>query len=191
VSASGGTPRSRPLDEVDDAVLVERAVDGDVAAFRALAVRHIPRMRALAIRLLGGAAEADDAVQETLVVVWRRLPELHDPAAVRTWLLRILSRTCTDLLRKRRPMVDIDETDPPVPESQTPERLVEVRSQRDALSDALARLPEDQRRAWVLREAAEYSYAEIAEALGLPESTVRGLLVRARKNLVREMSTWL
>ena len=53
-----------------------------------------------------------------------------------------------------------------------------------------ADLPEDQRRCWTLRELAECSYGQIAEELDLPVSTVRGLLARARKTLLREMEEW-
>ena len=58
------------------------------------------------------------------------------------------------------------------------------------METALAELPEAQRRCWLMKEVLEYSYDQIAEELDLPVSTVRGLLSRARKNMIRLMEGW-
>jgi RNA polymerase sigma-70 factor (ECF subfamily) len=65
-----------------------------------------------------------------------------------------------------------------------------VALQMDALSSALQRLPELQRRCWIMKEVGGSSYAEIAADLELPVSTVRGQLARARQTLVTEMEGW-
>ncbi|MBG6056911.1 RNA polymerase sigma-70 factor (ECF subfamily) [Cryobacterium sp. MP_M5] len=178
------------LDTASDLTLADRAADGDVRAFEVIVRRYGPLMRVYASRVLGSNDEMDDVVQESFITAWQQLATLEDGGAVKSWLMRIVSRKSIDRLRARRQHANIDLTEPAAPEHQSPHRLAEAESQTEALSRVLADLPEDQRRCWMLRELAEYSYGEIAEELELPVSTVRGLLARARKTLLREMEEW-
>ncbi|ALD14023.1 RNA polymerase subunit sigma-70 [Clavibacter capsici] len=179
-----------PLLHAADATLASRAADGDVQAFAQLARRHGPLMRVYAARILGSDIESDDVVQESFLTGWRRLGELESPAGIRAWLIRIVTHKAIDRIRVRRHHDDIDDWDPPAPAARGPERIVETRLQLDAVWDAVGRLPDDQRRCWLLRETAGLSYQEIADELDLPLSTVRGLLARARRFLLRELEAW-
>lgn len=179
-----------PLTEADDATLAERSVDGDVAAFEVLIRRYGPLMRAYARRQLGSSDEVDDVVQDTFITAWQTLDRLQESGKVRSWLMRILSRRCIDRIRARRPHDDVDDHDPPVPDEATPHRIVEARSREHAAALALERLPELQRRCWVMKELFEYRYDQIAEELDLPVSTVRGLLSRARRTMIMQMEGW-
>jgi RNA polymerase sigma-70 factor (ECF subfamily) len=179
-----------PLDTASDQTLADRAADGDVRAFEVIVRRYGPLMRVYASRVLGSNDEMDDVVQESFITAWQQLSTLHDGRAVKSWLMRIVSRKSIDRVRARRRHANIDLTEPAAPEHETPHRLAEAGSQTEALSRVLADLPEDQRRCWMLRELAECSYGEIADELGFPISTVRGLLSRARKTLLREMEEW-
>nr|WP_233191473.1 MULTISPECIES: RNA polymerase sigma factor [unclassified Cryobacterium] len=183
-------PLASPFESFTDQTLADRAADGDIRAFEALVRRYGPLMRVYASRVLGSNDEMDDVVQESFITAWQQLPTLDNGAAVRSWLMRIVSRKSVDRLRARRPHLNVDLTDAPAPESHSPHRLAEVESQTEALTRVLGDLPEDQRRCWMLRELAECSYGEIAEELELPVSTVRGLLARARKTLLQEMEEW-
>jgi RNA polymerase sigma-70 factor (ECF subfamily) len=178
-----------PLRDASDTILASRAIDGDLVAFEVIAHRHGPLMRVLAANLLGSELESDDVVQEAFISAWRHLGELNDPARIRSWLMRIVSNRALDRIRARRHHDDIDAADP-VSTGPSTEALVEHRMQLDAVWIALGRLPADQRRCWLLRETAGYSYAEIAETLDIPVSTVRGLLARARATLLLEMEAW-
>ena len=178
------------LEDVDDALIVTRAVDGDTAAFAVLVRRYGPMMRAHTRRLLGGSADVDDIVQDTFVVAWQRLDELDDPAAVRSWLMRIVSRRAMDRLRATRPHLDVDDLDHAAPAETAPPRIVEARARAAALDAVLAELPEAQRQCWILRELGGQSYEEIADELAVPASTVRGLLARARKYIIVRMEQW-
>ena len=179
-----------PLLDAADATLASRAMDGDVQSFERLARRHGPLMRVYAAKLLGSESDSDDVVQEAFLTGWRKLGDLDSPAHVRAWLMRIVSNKAIDRLRVHRDHDDIDDWDVPASPTRSPERIVETRLQLDAMWSALDRLPGDQRRCWLLRETGGYSYQEIAEALDLPVSTVRGLLVRARRTLLQEMEAW-
>jgi RNA polymerase sigma-70 factor (ECF subfamily) len=179
-----------PLAEASDSILVARAIDGDQSAFELIARRHGPLMRAYAVRILGSDLESDDVVQETFVLAWQKMAELSEGIALRSWLLRIVTNRAIDRMRRRKNHADIADWDAPSPAERSPAHIVEQRLTLNAAADALARLPEAQRRCWVMKEVGGSSYGEIAEQLGVPVSTVRGLLARARQTLVDEMEAW-
>lgn len=183
-------PDVHALSEASDEILAGRAADGDEVAFEVIVRRHAPLMRAYAARMLGSTYESDDVVQETFVTAWGRLAELHEGAAVKAWLMRILSRRCIDRIRARHDHDDVTEVDAAAPADQGPDHLAEVRTANEALGRALDELPALQRRCWVLREVGQYSYEEIAQELDLPVSTVRGQLARGRRRLLEAMEGW-
>ena len=178
------------LEQAGDHIVAGRAMDGDVEAFAVLVRRYTPMMRAYTQRMLNASAEVDDTVQEAFVTAWQRFGELDDPGKVKSWLMRIVSRKAVDRLRRHRPSVDVTEIDRPAPLHASPSAVVEVREGVAALGAALRELPEAQRECWVLREMGGYSYDEIAEELGVPVTTVRGLLARARGFLITRMEAW-
>jgi RNA polymerase sigma-70 factor (ECF subfamily) len=128
-------------------------------------------------------------VQDTFVTAWQDLPTLENLGSVRSWLITIVTRKSIDRLRAKRDQDSIDDHELADPKAD-PAGAAEVTSLDEALSKALSELPEDQRRCWMLREISGFGYQEIAEQLDLPVSTVRGLLARSRKTLVREMEAW-
>ena len=178
------------LSEASDAVLAARISDGDDRAFEVLARRHSPLMRAYAARLLGSTVESDDVVQEAFVLAWQKMGDVADGSSVKTWLMRIVTNKAIDRIRVRKQHVDIDDWDAPTPANSSPAHVVEVGLQLDALSSVLNTLPETQRQCWIMKEVGGSSYQEMAEALDLPLSTVRGQLARARQTLVTEMEAW-
>ncbi|MFJ4230055.1 RNA polymerase sigma factor [Paenarthrobacter nicotinovorans] len=194
-SPAASAAAQQHLDVVPDALLAGRAADGDTAAFEALARRHGPLMRATARRLTGTLADADDVVQESLVQAWNQLDTVRDPAAVKSWLLRIVGTRSIDHLRKRRNHAALDELEnhAGAPSNQRipdPESTAVNASRIDALKSALQRLPEEQRRCWVLKEFNDLSYEEIALTLNISPDSVRGRLARARIALARTMEEW-
>ncbi|MCY1693003.1 RNA polymerase sigma factor [Curtobacterium sp. SL109] len=178
------------LEDAEDALLASRAAEGDVRAFAVLMRRYSRVVRAYARRVLSSSADVDDVTQDVFVTAWQQLPRLSDPAVVRGWLLRITTRKAIDRVRALRSHVDIDDHDQEAPEWERPDRLHEAASREQAMSVALQALPKDQRRCWILKEFADYSYQDIAAELDVPVSTVRGLLSRARKNMIRAMEGW-
>ncbi|MGF3056592.1 RNA polymerase sigma factor [Microbacterium sp. YY-01] len=183
-------PYRNPLESADDRIIAGRAADGDTAAFAVLVRRYAPMMRAYARRILPGSADVDDVVQDAFITAWDQLPKLNDPGRVKSWLMRITSRKAIDRIRSIRPYSDLSETELPAPERMAPPRRAEARAGIAALSDAISQLPDAQRECWVLRELGDYSYEEIAEELDVRVSTVRGLLARARKDIIVRMEQW-
>lgn len=186
----GGERFRSALEQADDRIVAGRAMDGDVAAFAVLVRRYTPMMRAYTQRMLNASADVDDIVQETFVTAWQRFAELDDPAKVKSWLMRIVSRKAVDRIRALRPTLDVDDMEQAAPSHDAPARVVEARAGIEALGAALQELPAAQRECWVLREMGGYSYDEIATELDISVSTARGLLARARKFMIVRMEAW-
>ncbi len=179
-----------PLESAHDRIVAGRAADGDTRSFAILVRRYTPMMRAYARRILPGTADVDDVVQDVFITAWGQLPALEDPGRVKSWLMRITSRTALDRIRATRTHLPVDEVDVPAPEGTTPPRQAESHAEIAALGDALQQLPTAQRECWVLRELGGYTYDEIAAEVEIPVSSVRGLLARARKDMIVRMEQW-
>lgn len=179
-----------------DAALVERALEGDGTAFEALVYRHQERVYGLLRRLLRDAEDAEDALQETFLHVYRDLDSFRGESRFSTWIYRVASNTALSHLRRRRrrptesleaflPRFDEEgrhATRPDVghsPSERTEERLDRQRIAEHAIS-ALERLPETYRTVVVLRDLEELTTAEAAEVLGVTEASLRQRLHRAR-----------
>lgn len=185
------TARPGNLADASDELLADRAGDGDLRAFETLIRRHQALLTVTARRVLGSTSDVDDIVQDTIMTAWRQLPGLINTAAVKGWLVRITTRKAIDRIRARRDHDDITDHENTLHDTAvTPERSAEALSRSEAITAAVNALPVDQRRCWVLKEMADYSYTDISEELGIPVSTVRGALSRARKSLMRDLEEW-
>ncbi|MCZ2401640.1 sigma-70 family RNA polymerase sigma factor [Paenarthrobacter sp. Z7-10] len=147
-------------------------------------------MRGYARRITGSFADADDAVQESLLQAWTKLGDLSEPNAVRGWMMRITANASINLVRRRKSTTSIDAVEDPADPAPTPETAALTATGMTALTAALARLPEEQRHCWVLKEMGNQSYEEIARTLGITSDSVRGRLSRARATLLKEMEAW-
>lgn len=186
-----GDPGS--IEDWDDATLVGRSVSGDDQAFGVLVRRYQAPLYRHAWRLTQDRRTAEDVVQEAFVTAWRRLPTLARAESFRSWLYQITTRRSIDVVRARRPEQPVDTLAPSVEPAATeagPAGRLEQRAQLADLATALQELPVGQRAAWCLREIDELSYDEIAAALDLPVSTVRGRIARARVELAERMRAW-
>ena len=162
--------------------LVELARDGDRDAFAILVRTHVDRLFGIARRMLRDFDLADDAVQQTMVTVWRELPTLRNADRFEAWTTRILVRTCFEAGRSSRRaavrLVPLDDANEPAVGD-----LSETFAQRDQLERAFRRLPPDQRAILVLRHHVGMAPPEIAEVLGVPAGTVRSRLHYAHREL--------
>jgi len=166
--------------------LIRRYAGGDAVAARALTLRHLPRILALARRMLGDPAEAEDVAQETMLRLWRTAPDWRPGgAAVSTWLYRVASNLCLDRLRRRRASGDAA----PETADDAPSAFATLaRADRAAaLRAALDRLPERQRLAILLRHFEERGNPEIAAILGVSVEAVESLLARGRRELAARL----
>nr|WP_307798890.1 sigma-70 family RNA polymerase sigma factor [Streptomyces beijiangensis] len=186
---------TRPPDEtaaLEDALLTVRAVEGDEEAFAELVRRHAPGLVRLAARLLGDQPEAEDAVQEAFINAWRKLPDFRGHASFSTWLYRIVTNRCLNILRARKPQAPLEAAgDMAAPEHTTaPDRIAESHAAVDDLHRALGSLSAEQRTCWVLREWDGQSYTFIANTVGITEQAVRARVFRARRHLTSALGAW-
>jgi RNA polymerase sigma-70 factor (ECF subfamily) len=169
-------------DDPDDE-LVRRAGQGDAAAVQALVSRKLRRVLALAERMLGDPAEAEDVAQETFFRVWRHAPRWR-PGAARfdTWLHRVTLNLCYDRLRRRRerPTAEPPETPDTGP---APDRGLHAADIGRRVQRALQALPPRQREAIVLCHYQEMGNIEAAVVMGVTVEALESLLSRGRRAL--------
>lgn len=145
--------------------------------------RHRDRAWAVALRTLGDAAEAEDAVQDAFLSAFRQAARFRGDALFSTWLHRIVVNACLDRMRRRRvrPVVPYDA-----------DALAAIAEPRDDIAeretvvevtDALARLSDDQRLAIVLVDLQGMSVDEAAAILDVPAGTVKSRCHRGRAQL--------
>lgn len=173
---------------VADRVLVDAARAGDVDAFEALVRRHEAAVYRVALRLLGSDADAQDAAQDAFVQAWRGLGRFRGESAVSTWLYRIITNRCLNVIAARRSAEALDPDSPAAVGD--PAQVAEQRERFAAVVHEVAALPLEQRTALVLRDFEGLSYDEIAGVLEVSVAAVKGRIHRARLSVLKETSTW-
>ena len=166
--------------------LILRCQQGDEAAFEALVRQYEKKVYALCRRMCRSEDDAMEAAQDAFLAVWRGVGSFRADAAFSTWLYRLATNACLDLLRrekKRGGDVSLDDTESfaePADPAPQPEELFERSEAQRALRHGLDALPEDYRAVLLLRETEQLSYAEIAAVTGLELGTVKSRISRAR-----------
>ncbi|WP_422072569.1 RNA polymerase sigma factor [Tranquillimonas rosea] len=178
------------LGDVSDEALLVAFANGDGVAARALTLRLTPRIVSFATRMLGGdRAEAEDVTQEAMLRLWHIAPEWRQgEAKVTTWLYRVTSNLCVDRLRKAGRSDPLDQVaEPPDPAPGAVAGLQEA-DRAAALDAALARLPERQRQAVVLRHLDGLGNPEIARIMDIGVAAVESLTARGKRALAADLA---
>ncbi len=164
-----------------DRAQVQACARGDVAAFEALYRSHGGRMKSVARSLLGNTADAEDAVQEAFLKLYRSLGAFKGESRLSTFLHRILVNACFDMGRKRKrrgERLDAEEEMRERPASAGSDPALRLTLER-----GLGRLPHQQRAVFVLFEVEGFTHREVGEVLGIPEGTSKHALFLAKKAL--------
>lgn len=166
-----------------DAELVARVGRGDDAAARQLVTAKLPRILALACRMIGDRSEAEDVAQDVFVRVWRHAGRWR-PGGARfdTWLYTVTLNLCRDRLRRRREIAMPAPPDLPDPAPGAERLLAEAESSR-SVAAAIAALPERQREAILLVHYQEMTNIAAAEAMAISVDALESLLARGRRSL--------
>lgn len=172
------------MDETPDDELVAAVAKGDELACRLLMERHLGRVVAVARRMMGNQADAEEVAQEVFLRVWTHA-ERWQPGKAQfgTWLYRVAANLCLDRLRCLRPSVDIDEMPDLVSGEPGPDARLEQDQLAARVEAALQQLPERQRLAIALSHYEGFSNIETAEILEVSVEAVESLLSRGRRQL--------
>jgi RNA polymerase sigma-70 factor (ECF subfamily) len=162
--------------------LVRRARRGELQAFEMLMRIHDRQVYRVALRMLGNVEDAKDASQEVFLRLHRSLGKVDETRDLASWLYRVTVNVCNDAFRNRRATLPIEKAGV-LASAVDPEQESEANQTRRLVTEALARLPEKQRAAVVLREIEGLSTAEVAGILGASEMTVRSHISLARTKL--------
>ena len=161
----------------DDSRLVGRALMGDAFAENAIYRRYAPFLLNLAARLLKRMNDADDVLQETFVIAFRKLSSLHDPNALKSWLTKILVSQVQKALRVRRFKsifrIDSGMDDATLASLGLYEASAHVRAELREIDEALAKVPSDWRMTWMLHRIEGMSISETAFAVRRSTATVK------------------
>lgn len=177
----------RPRVGERDAELAERLVAGDEGALAEVYAEHAAFVLALARRVTASATLAEDVTQEVFVALWER-PHAFDPCrgSLRSWLGVLTHRRSVDRVRRettaRRYETRRATTAPPPPETDIADAATAALL-AERVRQAVAALPDDQRRAVELAYFGGKTYVEVAEALGIPEGTAKSRLRLAMRRL--------
>jgi RNA polymerase sigma-70 factor, ECF subfamily len=179
--------------------LVERAQAGDKGSLDALLAALRPRAIAAAMRIMKNADDAEDAVQDAFVKIWKSFEGFEGRSSFSTWVHRIVLNASLDLLRRggarheTHAPARAEERDENVVETElsserTPESDVAEHELQIMVRSAIARLPLLHRQAVELRELEDYSYQEMADVIKCPIGTVMSRLHHARHRLAEDLS---
>jgi RNA polymerase sigma-70 factor (ECF subfamily) len=179
-----------------DEELVARSRGGDVDSFNQLILRWERPIYALAYRVIGREEDARDVCQEAFLRAFRALPGFKGQAKFSSWLYRITLNLCRDWIRRQRrtPVTQMpDDVDAVEFASETGpiesiEDLVARRELSTVVEEAMARLPEEQRTAIILKEYHGMTFQEIADLQGCPLSTVKTRLYQGLSVVRRHLS---
>ena len=180
------------FDQTSLALLIERAVAGDTAAFERIMIHSQQRVMAVTWRMLGNEADARDASQEVFLRVYKYLKRFRQDQDFFAWLYGITVNVCRDFLKERQSrgnrFVSLSEDAAGVAleitaEHPDAESIVVQAQQRELIAKAIALLPFKERASIVLRDMEGCSTEEVAQAMNSSATTVRSQISSARKKI--------
>lgn len=175
--------RRAPPPSLPDEAIVARVLGGDTAAFELLMRRHNQKVFRATRAVLKNDDEAEDAMQAAYVSAYTHLADFGGRAAFSTWLVRIAVHEAFARLRKTKRTASLDDVEmyeEPMATTRSPEDAASDVELRGVLEEAVDALPLGFRTVFVMRAVEDMSAVDVAEALGIPEETVRTRLHRAR-----------
>jgi len=190
------------MNESKPEISIEALRHGDRRAFARLLDDYSGPLYRLALKMLGNASDAEDALQNTFLKAFQHVDKFEGRSSLSTWLYRIASNEALMLLRKRHPETtfsDIpldDEDDQNIDPVQIadwcclPEEELLSSEGRTTMDRAVEHLPETLRIVFVLRDIEDLSILETSQVLGLSETAVKTRLLRARLRLREELSSY-
>ncbi len=179
------------MDSRSDAQVVAAVLGGDVEAYAVLVARYRDAYTRFAVRMLGSAYDADEALQTAFLRGFRALSQCKDPSRFGAWLYRIVANQCREIAvrrgRRERRFVSDEQS---LQMQSTPHPADVDTGMREEIERALWQLDPQQREAFVLKYVEELSYEEMAEITGAGVSALKMRVKRAcerLRNLLEEV----
>lgn len=191
--------RTITLTEEQDAELVQQTLCGQQSAYNLLVKRYQRQVYNFVYRMLGNAEDAGDLTQDTFLRAYSALRTFRQDASFLTWLFKIASNLCIDLLRSRKSKgaisldLEAEEGREPAanPRTSDPEEAAMRGALQDIVQRAVLNLPERYRVVIVMRHLQGMSVEEIASSLEMPSGTVKTHLFRGREMLRERLGSLL
>lgn len=184
----------RRITDEQEAALIERISGGDARAFESLYRAYHPRLMRFLSLLTQRRPVIEEALNDTMLAVWRRAHTYNGQSKVSTWIFAIAYRTACKALRQQDLPVE-DPLDEPASEAPGPERQSAARETQAALRRALQSLSYEQRHVIMLTYFHELPYADIAQIMQCPVDTVKTRMFHGRRRLrallAGEAGDWL
>ena len=182
-------------------ISLEALIAGDRAEFARLVDAYSSPIYRLGLRMLGTPQDAEDVLQNTFLSALTHLPKFEGRSSLSTWLYRIAANEALMLIRKKKPEINLDDSQTGekdegllptqfVDWSALPEDELLSDEGKKALDSAIETLPESMRIVFLLRDVEGLSIKETADALNLTETNVKTRLLRARMLLREQLSTY-
>ncbi|MEU3724197.1 RNA polymerase sigma factor [Streptomyces sp. NPDC031705] len=163
--------------------LIKAAQDGDVTSLTTVVMESQPHVRKFALSLCASPQDAEDAAQEALIILYRKIGTLRATGALASWMFRIVRNEC---LRQVRVLASRSEGAAPAPEAAaepSAEDAVLHRLEVERVAAAVSALPRDQRQVLIMRDIQGLPGRTVAHALGLSSAAMKSRLHRARATL--------
>jgi len=176
---------------VEEPALLDRARGGDGAAFATLVTPYLGLLYRVAMRATGNPSTAEDAVQETLEIVYRSLGRYRPGTSFKAFVAKTAVRRARTLLRSEMRRRHREQAAPAREAPSTPADAFEAEEARARIRTALSRLPQKRQRVAMLRLDAGLGYREIADAVGTTEGSARVLVHHALTSLAGELADLL
>jgi RNA polymerase sigma-70 factor (ECF subfamily) len=177
-------------DETEIKEIIRQIQDGNSQLFQELVDRYRSQVAGIAYKLVRDSDDAKDITQTVFVKMFYNIERFDLSKRFSTWLYRIAVNAAIDHIRKfkKHRFEDIDETtETPASGMATPERIYQLKEVREYILEAMEKLNEKQRTAFVLKDLEGLDIEETAQIMGMPQATVRWYLHRARKRLRQDL----
>lgn len=177
--------------------IIRRCKKGNREAFNKLVEKYQSQVINIAYSMLSDKEDAYDAAQEVFIRVYKNIDSFQEKSSFTTWLYRITSNICSDILRKRQRNTNVvsisqiydDSKDADLrDEGPQPEEVAEMTERQRAVRDAISELNSDYKAVITLCDIEGMSYDEISKVLGVPAGTVKSRINRARNSLRKILS---
>ena len=175
----------------DEQTLIERCVSGDRLSMKLLYDEYSGRVFSTLIRILGNREDAEDALQETFVKIFKHIGSFEGKSKLSTWLYRVATTTAIDMMRRRKKHeghLDVEEMSEYLPDARNRDPQIMCSM---LLEEKIGELPDGYREVFVLYALDGFKHHEIAGMLGISEGTSRSHFYHARANLRKMLLPYL